>query len=127
MPLNLLLQPIYTTLALAPSSTMFNRLQEHAVDPLLDYTLPPKPQPPTKRRKIAEPSSITREEYPGLVADAQEGAVLNEEAKDTNEKVGREVLRAIFEEGGKTTTNEVNRRRLYLICRKWEDATAVEL
>lgn len=103
-------------------------MQENVIDPLLDYSLPPKVEPPSKKRRKVIVSEIVKPEYPGIVAYAKEGDAAQEddEKMEKKEKVGREVLRAIFEEGGKATTNEVNRRRLYMICRAREEG-GVEL
>ncbi|GAA6008459.1 hypothetical protein JCM10207_007119 [Rhodosporidiobolus poonsookiae] len=109
LPLNLLLDPFFTTLALAPTSTIFSRTTEHVFTPLLDALFPPPAQRPAKRRKgVPAPS---RPEYPGILALAAEGE--GAEESEAGEQIGKKVLRRLFEEGGKAETNEVNRRRMY--------------
>jgi ribosomal RNA-processing protein 1 len=122
LPLHLVLQPFLTTLALSPSSTLFNRITENVITPLLDDALPPREEPKKKRRKVV--SEIVKPEYPGILGNAVEGK--GEDEEGGKERVGKSVLRAVFEEGGKAETNEVNRRRLYTICREREEG-GVEL
>ncbi|ORY72397.1 nucleolar protein,Nop52-domain-containing protein [Leucosporidium creatinivorum] len=128
LPLRQVLQPFLTTLALSPTSTLFNRVTENVITPLLDDALPAKEEPARKRRKKVV-SEIIKPTFPGILGNATEAdepTEVEEGEMGEKEKVGRMVLKAIFEEGGKKETNEVNRRRLYLICREREEG-GVEL
>ncbi|GAA5888524.1 hypothetical protein JCM5296_001056 [Sporobolomyces johnsonii] len=111
VPLNLLLTPFYTTLAAAPSLTLFTRFTDNVFSPLLDASLPPKPEPKAKRRKGA--SVPSRPEYPGILQLALEGQ--GAEKGQEGEAIGKKVLKRLFVEGGKAETGDVNRRRIYQI------------
>ncbi|GAA5961127.1 hypothetical protein JCM21900_002809 [Sporobolomyces salmonicolor] len=111
VPLNLLLTPFYTTLAAAPSLTLFTRFTDNVFSPLLDAALPPKPEPKAKRRKGA--SAPSRPEYPGIMQLALEGQ--GAEKGEEGEEIGKKVLKRLFVEGGKAETGDVNRRRIYQI------------
>lgn len=69
-----------------------------------------KKEPRNKKRKV----ELVVEAYEGIVGGCVEGV-------EGGEGLGRKVLQAVFEEGGKTGTNEVNRRKMYLIYREWGD------
>lgn len=116
LPLNLVLQPLYTTLAIAPSKTIFARFTDNAIAPLLDDALPAPEEPKRKRRKIV--SEIVKPTFPGILGAAVEG--------DDSEKVGRAVLKALFDEASKKETDDTNRRRMYTLCREREEG-GVEL
>ncbi|BGP14859.1 hypothetical protein JCM10213_002702 [Rhodosporidiobolus nylandii] len=110
IPVASLLGPFYSSLAVCPTTTMFTRFTDEVFTPLLDAALPPAPQPPAKRRKGA--AKPRRPEYPGTLALAVEGeGAAGEEA--AGEKLGKAVLKRLFEEGGKAETSDVNRRRIY--------------
>lgn len=104
-------------------------MTENVVTPLLDDALPAKEAPPSKKRRKVVVSEIVKPTFPGILGnavEADEKVEVEEEVWGQKEKVGRMVLKAIFEEGGKKETNEVNRRRLYMICREREEG-GVEL
>lgn len=110
IPVAPLLGPFYASLAVCPTTTMFTRFTDEVFTPLLDAALPPAPQPPAKRRKGAP--KPRRPEYPATLALAVEGeGAKGEEA--AGEKLGKAVLKRLFEEGGKAETSDVNRRRIY--------------
>lgn len=128
LPLIPVLQPFLTTLALSPTPTLFNRVKENAITPLLDDALPAKEEPARKRRKKVV-SEIIKPTFPGILGnavEADEPTEIEDGEMGEKEKVGRKLLKALFEEGGKKETNEVNRRRLYMICREREEG-GVEL
>ncbi|SGY16717.1 BQ5605_C012g06962 [Microbotryum silenes-dioicae] len=124
VPVIPLLQPFLTTLALAPSKTLFQRVTSNVTTPLLEDALPAPPAPPSKRRKVE--SSIEKPTFPGIFSHAQEAGEDKVSEEERKEKVGKALLRALFEEGAKSATNEVNRRRLYEIVKQREEA-GVEL
>ncbi|KAM0754402.1 Nop52-domain-containing protein [Meredithblackwellia eburnea MCA 4105] len=105
LPLIPLLQPIISSLAKAPTMTLFTRLTEGSVDPFLAAAIP---------KQVKKGSRITT----SAVSD-EFGALLSEE-KIVREERAREVLKALFEEGGKKETGEVGRRRIYEYVRGWE-------
>lgn len=105
LPLTALLQPLLTTLAVAPTTTLFARLADNGFNPLLAAALPPAPVPGRKRKVEAVEE-----------ADLEFVAILGEE----REKTGRALVRALFEEGGKKETGEVARRRIYALVAKWD-------
>ncbi|GAA5879448.1 hypothetical protein JCM8547_008147 [Rhodosporidiobolus lusitaniae] len=114
LPLNSLLSPFVTTLAITPTSTIFSRLTENVLTPLLDAMLPPASQPPAKRRRGAP--APQRPEYPGILALAAEGA--GAEEGEEGEQIGKAVLKRLFAEGGRPETSDVNRRRIYSFVRE---------
>ena len=117
VPLVPLLQPFLTTFALCPSSTMFARISDNLFSPLFDYSVPLPPQPKSKRRKIESQLAIA--EYPRIFEQAQvEEMSGNEGVEEGRRLCGEGVLKALFEEGGKKETNEVNRRRMYKLWRE---------
>ncbi|SCZ93660.1 BZ3500_MvSof-1268-A1-R1_Chr6-3g08802 [Microbotryum saponariae] len=120
VPVIPLLQPFLTTLALAPSKTLFQRVTSNVTTPLLEDALPAPPAPPSKRRKVE--SSIEKATFPGIFSHAQEAGKDEVSEEERKEKVGKALLRALFEEGAKSATNEVNRRRLYEIVKQREEA-----
>lgn len=129
LPLISILQPFLTTLALSPTPTLFNRIKENVITPLLDDSLPAKEEPARKRRRKVIVSEIVKPTFPGILSNAVEAdkpTEIEDGEMGEKEKVGRQLLKAIFEEGGKKETNEVNRRRLYMICREREEG-GVEL
>lgn len=90
----------------------------------MDDALPAKEEPARKRRKKVIVSEIIKPTFPGILGNAMEAdepTEIEEGEMSDKEKVGRKLLKAIFEEGGKKETNEVNRRRLYMICREREE------
>lgn len=116
VPLVPLLQPFLTTLARAPSSAMFLRLTLNLFNPLFDFSVP-LPQPKSKRRKVA--SEIVPPEYPRIFAQCQvEGMDGTEDGPNGKRLCGEGALAALFAEGSKTDTNEVNRRRIYKLWRE---------
>ncbi|SCV67775.1 BQ2448_5386 [Microbotryum intermedium] len=124
VPVIPLLRPFLTTLALAPSKTLFQRVTSNVTTPFLEDALPAPPAPPSKRRKVV--SSIEKPTFPGIFSHAKEGGKDEVSTEERKENVGKALLRALFEEGGKAETNEVNRRRLYEIVKQKEEA-GVEL
>ncbi|GAA5837092.1 hypothetical protein JCM11251_005251 [Rhodosporidiobolus azoricus] len=110
VPLTLLLDPFYSTLAVSPTSTIFSRLIENIFTPLLDSFLPPPTQPPAKRRKgVPAPK---RPVYPGVLALAEEGQGADGD-EEAGEQIAKKVLKRMFEVGGRAETNDTNRRRIY--------------
>lgn len=109
-PLLHLLAPFYHTLALAPTAPIFLRISTNVFVPLFEATLEKKERG-GKRRKVEK---VEVEGFEGIVGGCKEG-------KEGKEELGREVLMGLFEEGGKKETNEVNRRKMYLIYREWGD------
>ncbi|BGP46977.1 hypothetical protein JCM10450v2_002829 [Rhodotorula kratochvilovae] len=109
VPLTLLLDPVYSTLAICPTKVMYTRFTENVFEPLLAAFLPPKPAPRPQKRKRTDPPPPARPEYPGILACAREGAGVVK----ADEAIGKAVLRRLFEEGGKEGTDETNRRRIY--------------
>ncbi|GAA6034458.1 hypothetical protein JCM8097_002735 [Rhodosporidiobolus ruineniae] len=110
-PLNSLLAPFRSTLAICPTTTMFSRITTEVFTPLLDAMLPAPVQPPSKRRKGAP--APKRPEYPGILALAVEAEGAGEGDEAAGEEIGKQVLKRLFEEGGKAETSDVNRRRIY--------------
>ncbi|KAI5474876.1 hypothetical protein MNV49_002320 [Pseudohyphozyma bogoriensis] len=106
IPLLSLLAPFYTTLSLAPSSTLFTRVSSNVFVPLLEASLT-KPEPEGKKRKFA--SEIVKPTFDGVF----------EKSEEEREEVGKKVLERLFEVGGGKETNEVNRRRLYVLYKEW--------
>lgn len=117
VPLVPLLQPFLTTFALCPSSTMFARIADNLFISLFDYSVPLPPQPKSKRRKIESQLAII--EYPRIFEQSQvEEMTGNEGVEEGRRLCGEGVLAALFAEGGKKETNEVNRRRMYKLWRE---------
>lgn len=119
IPLAALLQPFYQTLAIAPSTTMFQRVVENVFDPLFDCTLIPT-APKDKRRKLE--SSSDKPQYDGIV----ERAILEDDGEmgERRERVGKKLLEVLFVEGGKKETGEVNRRKIYKVSRQRSEEDA---
>lgn len=98
---------------------MFNRIIENVFDPILDCTLIAPTPPKDKRRKIEEVSKSAKDQFDGIVEMSEEGEVVAGEGfgEERRERVGKRVLEKLFEEGGKKDTGEVNRRKIYKVCR----------
>lgn len=112
LPLIALLQPLLMTFAIAPTTTLSTRLVENAFEPLFRASLPPPVVPAGKRRKVeAATEEGKKGEFVGLLG----------EAKEEREAKGKEVLKALFDEGGKAETGEVQRRRIYKLVGEWEE------
>lgn len=119
IPLAALLQPFFQTLAIAPSTTMFQRVVENVFDPLFDCTLIPT-APKDKRRKLE--SSSDKPQFHGII----ERTILEEDGEigERRERVGKKLLEVLFVEGGKKETGEVNRRRIYNVSRQRSEEDA---
>ncbi|KAK4705090.1 ribosomal RNA-processing protein 1, partial [Phenoliferia sp. Uapishka_3] len=110
VPINHLLQPLFTTLAVGPTTTLFQRLSDNGFEPLILASIPQKEVGGrNKKRKAVE--AVEEEDLPfkGILGLGAE-----------REKVGRGVLKAMFDEGGKKETGEVARRRIYALVAKWD-------
>ncbi|KAL8278830.1 hypothetical protein RQP46_008701 [Phenoliferia psychrophenolica] len=108
LPLPLLLQPLFNTLATAPTTTLFARLSDNGFEPLFLAALPPKPEVGRHRKRKVE--AVVEDE------DLEFKSILGEQREET----GRKVLKCLFEEGGKKETGEVARRRIYALVAKWD-------
>lgn len=145
VPLAALLQPFLTTLARAPSKPMFERIVDNIFTPLIEELLAPSSSPavaatPTtgagvwaKKRKVVVKTEEEKE-YPRIALQSRltilpVGEATGEDDEDADELqmpenaqgLGRNVLNSIFKEGGKSTTGEVNRRRLYTLFRTFNE------
>lgn len=105
LPIIALLQPLLTTLAVAPTTTLFARLADNGFAPLFAAAIPPAPVHGRKRKVEAVEGD-----------DLEFVAILGDE----REKTGRAVVKALFDEGGKKETGEVARRRIYALVAKWD-------
>lgn len=123
-PLVPLLSPYLTTLALCQSKAMWTRFTEGVFDPLLDSSLPAA-APPAKRRRTEARSKVDPEALV-VLDDAAEGQGVEGE-DERRKRAGVAVLKALFVEGGKEGTDEVNRRRLYQYVKAREDASGVDV
>lgn len=124
VPLLACLSPYLTTLAISQSKAMWTRFTEGVLDPILDSSLPTIAHP-TKRRKVESRSKVDPEAV-SLLDEAVEGRGV-EDDDERRQQVGVEVLKAVFAEGGKETTDDVNRRRLYQFVKAREDASGVDV
>jgi len=124
VPLVPLLTPYLTTLALCQSKAMWIRFTEGVFDPLLDSSLPVV-APPAKKRRTEVKSKVDPEAVVVLNEAVEAQGVEGEGERRL--KAGVEVLKALFVEGGKEGTDEVNRRRLYKYVKAREDASGVDV
>ncbi|KWU41286.1 Nop52-domain-containing protein, partial [Rhodotorula sp. JG-1b] len=109
-----LLSPMYSVASHAPLQVMFTRLVDNVFTPLLDALVGPKPEPNPKRRRGNAAKRAKERAYPALRAAARRAAgvdAVDEAAADA--RIGKQVLRRLFEEGGKEETGEAQRRRIY--------------
>ncbi|GAA5887252.1 hypothetical protein JCM3774_004754 [Rhodotorula dairenensis] len=122
LPLLGLLSPMYTVASHAPLQVMFSRLVDNVFTPLLDAFLGPKPEPNPKRRRGNAAKRAKERAYPALRAAARraDGGVPveaeggdDEAAHNADARIGKQVLRRLFQEGGKEETGEAQRRRIY--------------
>lgn len=120
VPLAALLSPFITTLAISPTKTLFERVVDNVFKPLVEELievggadLPSK----SKKRRVAVPAS--EREYPRIAANAMVTIDAGDDPLEGRPatQLGQSVLLSIFREGGKGTTNEVNRRRMYTLYR----------
>ena len=117
IPLVPLLQPYMRTLTIAPSSPIFSRLIEGLFKPMLTAFFPPPSKPQPRRRKKDGPPP-PRPEYPAILDNCveDEGA----EAEKEGEFVGKEILKSMFEVGGRPDVDEHNRRKIYQFVAEWD-------
>lgn len=113
VPLLALLEPFYTTLSICPSKAMFARIADNVFIPLFEATIP-KPDPALKRRKIASETVVPT--FPSIGQYALERVNKHDVADD--EYVGKAMLAELFTVGGKETTGDVNRSRMYALHRE---------
>lgn len=114
LPLLALLSPMYSVASHAPLQVMFTRLVDNVFTPLLDALLGPKPEPNPKRRRGNAAKRARERAYPALRAAVRRAAgvdAVDEAVADA--RIGKQVLRRLFEEGGKEETGEAQRRRIY--------------
>ncbi len=113
LPLLALLSPMYSVASHAPLQVMFTRLVDNVFTPLLDALLGPKPEPNPKRRRGNAAKRAKERAYPALRAAARRAGGVDAEDDVEDAKIGKRVLRRLFEEGGKEETGEAQRRRIY--------------
>ncbi|GAA5961482.1 hypothetical protein JCM8115_003464 [Rhodotorula mucilaginosa] len=115
LPLLALLSPMYSVAAHAPLQVMFARLVDNVFTPLLDALLGPKPEPNPKRRRGNAAKRAKERAYPALRAAARRAAGVDDAVEEVaaDARIGKQVLRRLFEEGGKEETGEAQRRRIY--------------
>lgn len=106
---------MYSVAAHAPLQVMFARLVDNVFTPLLDALLGPKPEPNPKRRRGNAAKRAKERAYPALRAAARRAAGVDDAVEEVaaDARIGKQVLRRLFEEGGKEETGEAQRRRIY--------------
>lgn len=105
---------MYSVASHAPLQVMFTRLVDNVFTPLLDALLGPKPEPNPKRRRGNAAKRARERAYPALRAAVRRAAGVDSvEEVAADAKIGKQVLRRLFEEGGKEETGEAQRRRIY--------------
>lgn len=147
VPLAALLTPFITTLALAPSKPLFERVVDNVFKPLTDELLVvglqnddavehDDEERKSKKQKKVRSIAVEDLEYPRIAAYGfivtpvvmiKEGEEIEPQEEEEEEEVviGRSevsnlihhLLRTLFKEGGKSTTGDVNRRRIYTLYR----------
>lgn len=123
LPLLALLSPMYSVASRAPLQVMFTRLVDNVFTPVLDAFLGPKPEPNPKRRRGNAAKRARERAYPALRAAARRAdgfsaeeagdAADTEATAEADARIGKQLLRRLFEEGGKEETGEAQRRRIY--------------
>ena len=117
VPLIPLLQPFFKTITISSSTPMWTRITENLFIPLFDYSVPPPPQPKTKRRKIESQLEITP--YPRIFEVSEvEGMKGNEDFETGKRMCGEGILSELFKQASIPETNEVNRRKMYKLWRE---------
>ncbi|KAK4053533.1 hypothetical protein OIV83_001701 [Microbotryomycetes sp. JL201] len=129
VPLVALLQPFLHTMAISPTSTMFKRVTDNVVEPLLQETLPEAEAVGSKRkkRKLLNAEGVEDVKYTGIYSRAKEGSSRDMTLSDERRNVGVSLLQAVFEMAGKETTTDVNRRRMYKLVKDKEESSGVEI
>jgi len=112
-PLDVLLKPFISLMALTASSVTYKRIQSSLLEPLLEALTPPsRSDEPNPKRIRREPGP-----YAALISNACAEDPKTSDALDCA-TLKKKLLRIVFEVASRSDTKDSSRRRMYTIWKE---------